>query len=147
AFRQRPGIVLCWTGHANWLPGDPRPNTAIEASAKTEPVYSSDFSAIFLAPYLGTPGVMLPKSVFVKLGGFREDLRSAEDIDLWLRVAYHGETALIPHPLFYVVRMPNSVTARLHEATFKDNLKVIEDFCVAHPLFSAKEARTVRWAK
>ena len=30
---------------------------------------------------------MMSKTEFERLGGFREDLHSAEDIDLWLRAA------------------------------------------------------------
>lgn len=142
AFRIYPSAVLCWTGHGNWHLGEPLPNYTLTVDQE-QPVLSKDFERLFLNPYLGTPGIMLPKVQFERLGGFREDLRSAEDIDLWLRAAYGSATVLVSAPLFYVVAMPNSLTAQRGEGTFRDNLRVIEEFCRSHPEFSAEFASAV----
>jgi glycosyltransferase involved in cell wall biosynthesis len=148
AFQQRPDISLCWTMHVDWQPGQPMPDGKdVSATGLVVPQYSSDFNTIFLDPYLGTPGVMMPKAVFQDLGGFREHLRSAEDIDLWLRAAHRGTTALIPRPLFYRVMMPNSLTAQRKDSNFQDNLQVIEEFCADHPQFASVQASTVKRAK
>lgn len=147
AFGERPDIVLCWTGHGVWQPGEPKPSTDISDLGPTRPQYSSDFNSIFLQPYLGTPGVVMKKSFFTELGGFRQDLRSAEDIDLWLRAAYLGPTAQIPCPLFYVVATSGGLTSLHGDGTYRDNLRVIEDFCFAHPQFAALSPSIVKRAK
>jgi cellulose synthase/poly-beta-1,6-N-acetylglucosamine synthase-like glycosyltransferase len=146
AFRAHPTAVLCWTDHGYWRPGDPVPSYTLGVNQE-QPVISEDFESLFLDPYLGTPGVMLRKTEFERLGGFREDLHSAEDIDLWLRVAYGGATVLLRAPLFFVVSTPNSLTARRGDGTFEDNLRVIQDFCRANPAFGKKSAHAVNRAQ
>jgi glycosyltransferase involved in cell wall biosynthesis len=142
AFRAHPSAVLCWTGHGYWRAGEPLPSDSL-TDDQMQPVLSNDFERLFLDPYLGTPGVMMPKMQFERLGGFREDLHSAEDVDLWLRAGYGGSTILVPAPLFYVVSMPNSLTAQRGDGTFADNLRVIEEFSRSHPEFGAKFADVV----
>lgn len=148
AFERRPDIVLCYTDQRHWYPGEPNPYVPIEEGTIPEPTYSSDFNKLFASPYLGTPGVMIPRTRFVELGGFREDLKSAEDVDLWLRcAAFDGTIARIPHPLFYVVVRRGSLTAKRGEGTYRDNLQVIDDFCAAHPDFARTQAQLVRRAR
>lgn len=142
AFRAHPTAALCWTGHGYWRPGEPLPSYTLTVDQE-QAVLSEDFESLFLDPYLGTPGVMMPKAEFERLGGFREDLHSAEDIDLWLRAAYGGATVLVRAQLFFVVSMPNSLTAQRGDGTFKDNLRVIEEFSRGNPEFGAKFAHAV----
>jgi glycosyltransferase involved in cell wall biosynthesis len=147
AFERRPEIVLCWTQEVHWFPGEACPEMAIPHGTSVEPIFSSCFEEIFANPYLGTPGVVMPKRIFLQLGGFREDLRCAEDVDLWLRAASLGDTALIPWPLFCVVVSPNSLTATQPEGTYRDNLRVIDDFCSEHPDFARLHRVLVRRVK
>lgn len=147
AFARHPDIVLCCTHQRHWYAGQPNPYVPLADDVFPEIEYSRDFNAMFLAPYLGTPGVMIPRTLFFELDGFREDLASAEDIDLWLRAAFRGPIARIKHPLFYVVPRPNSLTAKRADGTFQDNLQVIEEFCRAHPQFATSQRRTVNQAR
>jgi glycosyltransferase involved in cell wall biosynthesis len=147
AFALRPETVLCWTEEMHWWPGTPCPIVPIPPGVTPEPVFSDRFEEIFAHPYLGTPGVMMPKQTFLELGGFREDLRSAEDIDLWLRTAHLGLTALIPWPLFYVVGSPTSLTSTHRDGTYRDNLRVVDDFCKVHPLFAQAHRALVQRVK
>jgi glycosyltransferase involved in cell wall biosynthesis len=146
AFTDRPDISMCWTGHGSWREMEPDPTETELSGASTMATYSDDFASIFASPYLGTPGVMIPKSRFEKLLGFRTDLHSAEDVDLWLRAAYGSTTALIPAALFFVVATRDSLTARIGSGTYRDNLQVIADFCVKHPEFAHTQKRMVRRA-
>lgn len=146
AFRQRPGISLCWTTPARWSEAGPDA-LADPPPQLSQPEYIEDFRAIFAHPYLGTPGVVMPQDVFTRLGGFREDLDSAEDIDLWLRATYGSVAARIRAPLFFVVTSPTSLTATQKDKAFKNNLRVIDDFCHAHPEFPRIEAAAVRQAR
>jgi hypothetical protein len=107
----------------------------------------TDFREIFMSPYFGTPGVMMAREVFVRLGGFREELESAEDIDLWLRATYGKVAARIRAPLFFFVTSATSLTATQKDKAFRNNLRVIDDFCQAHPEFQRQESAAVRHAR
>jgi glycosyltransferase involved in cell wall biosynthesis len=49
-----------------------------------------------------TPSVLAARQLIAQAGGFDEALRSAEDYDLWLRLALHSEVAIVDEPLVYV---------------------------------------------
>ena len=147
AFRQRPEITLCWTRGKHWSGTVPMDDPGELIPELTTPQYVTQFSEIFKTPYLGTPGVMMPRATFLGLGGFREDLQSAEDVDLWLRASYGKVTARIPAQLFYIVGSPTSLTQTAKEKVFQSNLQVIEDFCRSHPDFLRDEAATVKRAR
>jgi len=143
AFKERPDICYCWTQTRRWSPGMPDPTRDAVDPGKGAARYMSNFAKVFADPYLGTPGVMIYRDAFNKLGGFREDLASAEDIDLWLRAAYGRVIGHILAPLFFVVTVPTSLTARLSEGTYRDNIRVIDEFCAAHPEFAAQHRSLV----
>ena len=53
---------------------------------------------------LGTSTVIARRSALVKLGGFREDLISCEDWEMWVRLRHHHSFVCCPSPLsFYRV--------------------------------------------
>jgi glycosyltransferase involved in cell wall biosynthesis len=146
AFQERPEISLCWVRAARWSEAGP------DALSDPPPdlsraQYVSDFREIFMSPYFGTPGVMMPREVFEGLGGFREDLESAEDVDLWLRATYGKVAARIRAALFFVVTSDTSLTALQKDKAFKNNLRVIDDFCRGHPDFERRESAAVRHAR
>ncbi|MGY1802944.1 glycosyltransferase [Blastococcus sp. SYSU D00922] len=45
------------------------------------------------------PSVMIRRSAYEKVGGYRRDLRQMEDYDLWLRMAMVGRVAVLPERL------------------------------------------------
>ncbi|HYL70318.1 MAG TPA: glycosyltransferase [Candidatus Dormibacteraeota bacterium] len=49
-----------------------------------------------------TPSVLASRELIAQAGGFDEALRSAEDYDLWMRLALHSEVAIVDEPLVYV---------------------------------------------
>lgn len=52
-----------------------------------------------------TSSVLMPKEVFLEVGGFDREYRSGEDRDLWLKVAYKYSVYLIPLDLVcYYIR-------------------------------------------
>jgi len=49
-----------------------------------------------------TPSVLATRQLLAQAGGFDEEMLSAEDYDLWLRLALHSEVAIVDEPLVYV---------------------------------------------
>lgn len=145
-YRRHPETTLCGTQSHPPLSAVPEMRRALGTS-REEIIYVRDFSRFFLNPYIGTPGVMLRRQLFMDLGGFRTDLTSAEDIDLWLRAAFSGVVALVPEPLFTITPSPSSLTAQHKDGTYQDNLRVIDDFCQSHPNFAQSHKDLVRQAK
>jgi glycosyltransferase involved in cell wall biosynthesis len=49
-----------------------------------------------------TPSVLATRQLIAQAGGFDEAMSSAEDYDLWLRLALYSEVAIVDEPLVYV---------------------------------------------
>ncbi|MBS0365021.1 MAG: glycosyltransferase [Proteobacteria bacterium] len=49
-----------------------------------------------------TPSVVATRQLLAQAGGFDEEMLSAEDYDLWLRLALYSEVAIVDEPLVYV---------------------------------------------
>ena len=49
-----------------------------------------------------TPSVLATRQLLMQSGGFDESLPSAEDYDLWLRLALHSDAAVVDEPLVHV---------------------------------------------
>jgi glycosyltransferase involved in cell wall biosynthesis len=59
-----------------------------------------------------TPTVVIRRSVIAEVGGFDESLPTAEDIDLWLRIALkHPRIGYGPQPSSIIYRTPGSLTS------------------------------------
>jgi glycosyltransferase involved in cell wall biosynthesis len=76
---------------------------------ETHRLWEPHAGAIFRLMALGkvsirTPSVLARRDVIEKVGGFDETILSAEDYDLWLRLALDGELALVNEPLLQVRR-------------------------------------------
>lgn len=56
--------------------------------------------------YVATPTVVAERSLIEEVGGFDEQLRFAEDYDLWFRLASRSEVALVNQRLTQVRRHP-----------------------------------------
>ncbi len=65
---------------------------------------------IFIHSYVGTPTVMIKKSVIDEIGFFEEDLIVAEDDNLWLRIAMKFKIALVDEDLVHCRIRENSLT-------------------------------------
>lgn len=146
ALASNPSMSLCGTGHRRH-PQDEITNTWPPDMKVAEPVLISDFATFFAHPYIGTPGVMMRRDLFLRLGGFRTDITAAEDIDLWLRAAYLGGVIYIPTPLFTVTLSNTSLTARYKDGTYRDNLRIIDDFCRIQRDFARSHIKVVRRVK
>ncbi|ROQ42890.1 glycosyltransferase involved in cell wall biosynthesis [Marinobacter sp. 3-2] len=146
AFRQNPEVRYCVTdslqvSSENWSDLVLRENGSECPNCEL-----IDFPSVFANPYFGTPGVLIPRRIFQSVGGFNENLTTAEDVDLWLRAAYGGTVARVPEVLFYVVRSRGSLSGRFVDRTYEDNIRVIQEFCELRPEFLQRHRDTVNVA-
>lgn len=70
---------------------------------------------IFLRSNVGTPTVMVRKEVFDKIGLFEENIRQAEDDNMWIRIASHYDVELIDEALTKVRNHPQRMTLNKSE--------------------------------
>jgi glycosyltransferase involved in cell wall biosynthesis len=82
---------------------------------------------IFLHSGVVTSTVMVRSEIFDKIGLFEEELRLAEDDNMWVRIAANCEIALINEPLVRYRIHPNEITSdkmRLMESV-KTNIRLL----------------------
>jgi glycosyltransferase involved in cell wall biosynthesis len=84
------------------------------------------FSEVVLKPYLGTPCVMIETALVRELGGFDQNLKSAEDVDLWIRAASKAKGLFIDKKLVVVLRQRMSLSQIQSDQTFVNHLAVLE---------------------
>lgn len=93
-----------------------------QANTLKTPLYKgflSVYEELFHGNILSTPGLIIDRKVFDKVGTFREDLRYAEDYDLWLRISKSFKV----FPLDEIL-----VNIRIHENQLSKNPKKMELF-------------------
>lgn len=102
------------------------------------------FDDVFSSPFLGTPSVMIKRSLFEKLNGFDERLETAEDVDLWIRATYISEYRLIMNPLTCVVGQVESLSSRARLSPYEAHLNVMTRFVEGKPFSLAFKLITLR---
>ncbi len=90
---------------------------------------------VFSSPYLGTPTVMVRRSVFSALNGFNRSLATAEDLDLWLRLAERGPICRLNAELTGVRPLETGLSKR-DERGDQRNLSIIDAFLTRNPDFA-----------
>ena len=70
---------------------------------------------IFLHSNVGTPTVMVRKEVFDNIGFFEENIRQAEDDNMWIRIAANYDIELIDETLIKVRNHPQRMTLNKSE--------------------------------
>jgi glycosyltransferase involved in cell wall biosynthesis len=103
----------------------------------------ADLASVFSHPYLGTPTVMVRRDVFAMVGGFNTELQTAEDIDLWLRLAERGPICRLAAPLAAIRPLPTGLSKRDHDGD-RRHLHVLEAFLARNPAFVDRNGKRVR---
>lgn len=71
-----------------------------DVQSAVQPLYEGDvFEDLLRGNHVTVTSVMVRREVFDALGGFNEQLRAAEDWDLWIRVAASYPVAAVHEPL------------------------------------------------
>ncbi len=93
-FEQHPEIRICHTREV-WLRGGKEVSQAGQRHARSGHIFPDALKKCIIGPST----VMLERSLFEELGGFREDLEIAEDYELWLRLTNPCPVGYIDEPL------------------------------------------------
>lgn len=117
-----------------------QPCTIVDGKIVPSEHYWSDvFCQLALRCFIQTSTVILRKSVLAKVGKFDTTLLYAEDLDLWLRIAYTGEVVRLPATRSsYRLRL-GSVTSTHTERFFLDNKAL---FAKVRKLVAADDKRS-----
>ena len=94
-------------------------------SAST-PMHGGDIFVALMrqSNFITTSSVMIRRQLFAELGGFCTGLQTAEDWDLWLRVAARHEIAFVPEPLVQYRLQPGTLS-RAYARINDDRIAVI----------------------
>jgi glycosyltransferase involved in cell wall biosynthesis len=93
-FAAHPDIRICHT-RERWL----RSGREISQAGQRHRTSGDIFSDALKKCIIGPSTVMLERSLFEELGGFREDVEIAEDYELWLRLTSRYPVGYIDEPL------------------------------------------------
>lgn len=104
----------------------------------------TDFREVFRFPYLGMSSVIVERDRFLKLGGFNETLRRAEDVDLFLRLI-HGSPGYVRllFPAVHVRTVEGSLSSD-SIAGYVQLQGVYQRFLAVHTSFAQENAPLVR---
>jgi glycosyltransferase involved in cell wall biosynthesis len=93
-MRENPAYAISQTDEI-WIRNGRRVNPGLRHRKR-----SGDFFVESLRTCLISPSaVLMRKELFDSIGGFDEDMRAAEDYDLWLRIQVDHEVGLLDEPL------------------------------------------------
>jgi len=114
-LRARPNCRWSYTAFVQVdARGDPLPG---ETSRRWVPYEGEIFEQVVTArASIRTPSVLATRQLIAQVGGFDEALRSAEDYDLWMRLALYSEVAIVDEPLVHVRRHDENHTREWQSA-------------------------------
>ncbi len=68
------------------------------------------FAELLLRDYIGAPTVVVRRDIYQQVGVYDTSLQSAEDWDMWLRIALHADLAYVARPLAQYRWHPRSLS-------------------------------------
>ena len=84
------------------------------------------WKALLAVNFVASPTVMAPRELLLRLGGFDESLKVAEDQDMWIRLALEGPPAYVPESLVRVHVRPESLSSWRLSDQYAYTLPMIE---------------------
>jgi hypothetical protein len=93
-MRENPGCAICQTNET-WIRNGRRVNPGMRHRKRAGDFFVESLRTCLISP----SAVLMSKDLFDSIGGFDEDLRAAEDYDLWLRIQVEHEIGLLDEPL------------------------------------------------
>lgn len=96
--------------------------------------------ALLMGNFIGSNAVLMRRSLFERVGGFDEGLRSAEDYDLWLRASVEARFQYLPQACTWCRQTPGSISTDL-DRNFRANEWILRRFFASHPEFDRPTLR------
>lgn len=93
-MRNNPGCLVSQTDEI-WIRRGVRVNPGRRHRKRGGHIFFESLRTCLISP----SAVIMRTNIFQELGGFDEDLRAAEDYDLWLRLLLHYPVELLPEQL------------------------------------------------
>jgi len=104
----------------------------VEAWPTPPPPELIEATDLILRPLAPPHSGLFQRDLLLRLGGYDEGLRSAEDYDLWLRAAAMAAIPVLPETLALIRLHPQQMSHRL--ATMSSSTRIVlERFAAAHP--------------
>lgn len=89
------------------------------------------------------PGSMVPRKLFLEIGGFDRNLRVAEDYDLFLKLAARVPFYAVQEPIFLRRRHDSNLSSATYEK-MKTVFSVFDNFVTSHPDIRKKYNKIIR---
>lgn len=106
------------------------------------------WKALLASNFIATPTVLAPRELLLTLGGFDASLLTAEDQDMWLRLALAGPLAYVPYILANVHVQGASLSSWKRGDQTAYTLPMIEQHLTAlASQLSPREVRRIRGAR
>jgi hypothetical protein len=109
------------------------------------PIHIKTLKEVFISPYFSTSTIIIAKQLCFDIGLFREDLKTAEDIDFCLKAAVKSNMVEVSAPLSLTRRVENSLGSAI--TSYQDNLDVIDDFLNDHQQFAQDNKTIIKQVK
>ncbi len=93
-MRENPGYAISQTDEI-WIRNGRRVNAGMRHRKRAGDFFVESLRTCLISP----SAVLMTKKLFDSVGGFDEDMRAAEDYDLWLRILVEHEVGLLDEPL------------------------------------------------
>jgi glycosyltransferase involved in cell wall biosynthesis len=93
-MRENPGCAISQTDET-WIRNGRRVNPGLRHRKRAGDFFVESLRTCLISP----SAVLMRKELFDSIGGFDEDVRAAEDYDLWLRIQVEHEIGLLDEPL------------------------------------------------
>ena len=93
-MRVHPGCAISQTEEV-WLRDGIRVNPGLRHRKRRGDIFIESLRTCLISP----SAAIMRAELFREMGGFDEDLRAAEDYDLWLRILARYQAELLPEPL------------------------------------------------
>ena len=93
-MRENPGCAISQTDET-WIRNGRRVNPGLRHRKRAGDFFVESLRTCLISP----SALLMRKELFDSIGGFDEDMRAAEDYDLWLRILVEHEVGLLDEPL------------------------------------------------
>ncbi len=128
-FRARPELAMVLTGYHRV----DRSGAILRTCNRRQefPREGAIFDQVVKHPYLVPSTMMIKREAFLSIGSFNEGLRTAEDVEIFMRVALYGSIGFAYEPLTICLEHEDEGLSILAQ-TYYDHVRATENFVRDH---------------